>query len=160
MPPDRSPDDHEADDHEVLERAATDDGFRRELEEWRDAAIAAERATGEREETLEEAERHVIFRIGRMSLGAVLVVLGVALLVLPGPGFLCMAAGLAILAKDVPFADRWLQKVRRRLPEGEEGELSKGFIIGCVISGVVLLGASIWFTFFRGDFDVPYLPLI
>ena len=132
----------------------------RDREAWHEAAIAAEMATGEREETVEAAERHLLFRIGRMTLGAVLVLLGVAMLVLPGPGLLCMAAGLALLAQDVPFADRWLQKVRRRLPEGEDGELSKGFIIGCCVSGVVLLGISIWFTFFRGDLDIPYVPFI
>lgn len=132
----------------------------RELEEWRRAAIAAELATGEKEETVEAAQRHIVFRIGRMTLGGVLVILGLAMLLLPGPGFLCMAAGLALLAQDVPFADRWLQKVRKRLPEGEDGELSKGFIIGCCVSGVVLLGISIWFTFFRGDLDIPYLPII
>ena len=132
----------------------------RDREAWHEAAIAAEMATGEREETVEAAERHLLFRIGRMTLGAVLVLLGVAMLVLPGPGLLCMAAGLALLAQDVPFADRWLQKVRRRLPEGEDGELSKGFIIGCCVSGVVLLGISIWFTFFRGDLDIPYVPFL
>src|SRR4051812_22259501 len=58
------------------------------VERLRDAAIAAELATGKREETVGAAERHVLRRLARMALGSLLVVVGVVMLVLPGPGWL------------------------------------------------------------------------
>jgi hypothetical protein len=39
--------------------------------------------------------------------------IGVALLVLPGPAFIVIPVGLAILASDYAWARRWLRKVRR-----------------------------------------------
>jgi Putative transmembrane protein (PGPGW) len=40
-------------------------------------------------------------RFPRMFLGLVITVIGVVLVPLPGPGWVIMAAGLSILAKDV-----------------------------------------------------------
>ncbi|MBM3881785.1 MAG: hypothetical protein FJ387_19020 [Verrucomicrobia bacterium] len=48
-------------------------------------------------------------------LGGTVLAFGVALLVLPGPAFLVIPAGLAILALEFAWARRWLQQVRRRL---------------------------------------------
>jgi len=77
------------------------------------------------------------------------VALGMALLVLPGPGWLVIAAGLALLSQDVPFAARLLHRVRRRLPEGEDGRLSVPFIVVCSAGGIVLMSFSVWWTFLR-----------
>jgi hypothetical protein len=46
--------------------------------------------------------------------GWVLVAAGVAALVLPGPGLLCLVAGLALLAVHYPWAKRMLQPVKTR----------------------------------------------
>ena len=40
-----------------------------------------------------------------MSLGTLLLVAGVLMLALPGPGWITIAAGLAVLAKDVAWAE-------------------------------------------------------
>jgi tellurite resistance protein TerC len=40
-------------------------------------------------------------------------VIGVALLILPGPAFIVIPVGLAILASEYAWARRWLTKVRR-----------------------------------------------
>jgi hypothetical protein len=53
-------------------------------------------------------------RWGRLSVGWVLLVLGVAALVLPGPGLLMIAAGLAILSQQYLWARRRLAPVRAR----------------------------------------------
>ena len=45
--------------------------------------------------------------------GATVLLIGVALLVLPGPAFIVIPVGLAILATEYPRARRWLKKVRR-----------------------------------------------
>ena len=50
-------------------------------------------------------------RITRIAGGLILLVVGLFMLVLPGPGILTIAAALAVLAKDIPAAGRvrdWL----------------------------------------------------
>jgi uncharacterized protein (TIGR02611 family) len=46
-------------------------------------------------------------------IGVTVVLIGVALLVLPGPAFIVIPVGLAILATEYAWARRWLKKVRR-----------------------------------------------
>jgi len=45
--------------------------------------------------------------------GATVLLIGVALLVLPGPAFIVIPIGLAILATEYVWARRWLKKVRQ-----------------------------------------------
>jgi uncharacterized protein (TIGR02611 family) len=45
--------------------------------------------------------------------GATVMLIGIALLVLPGPAFVMIPVGLAILATEYAWARRWLKKVRR-----------------------------------------------
>jgi uncharacterized protein (TIGR02611 family) len=52
--------------------------------------------------------------------GLAVVALGIALLPLPGPGFLVIAAGLAILATEFEWAERWLDRVRDRAIQAAE----------------------------------------
>jgi tellurite resistance protein TerC len=46
-------------------------------------------------------------------IGATVLLIGVTLLVLPGPAFIVIPVGLAILASEYAWARRWLRKVRR-----------------------------------------------
>ncbi len=50
-------------------------------------------------------------------LGLSVVVVGVVMLVTPGPAFVVIPAGLAILATEFYWARRLLQEVRRRIEE-------------------------------------------
>src|SRR6058998_2867073 len=45
--------------------------------------------------------------------GATVLLIGVALLILPGPAFIVIPVGLAILASEYAWARRWLRKARR-----------------------------------------------
>jgi tellurite resistance protein TerC len=45
--------------------------------------------------------------------GATALLIGIALLVLPGPAFIVIPVGLAILATEYAWARRWLEKSRR-----------------------------------------------
>ena len=54
-------------------------------------------------------------KIAIAAVGFPVVAVGIALLVLPGPGLLVIAAGLAILSLEFEFADRYLKNVRKRL---------------------------------------------
>jgi tellurite resistance protein TerC len=49
--------------------------------------------------------------------GGLLLIAGAAMLVLPGPGLLVIAAGLALLATEFVWARRLLDRVRARLPK-------------------------------------------
>ena len=45
-------------------------------------------------------------------LGGTVLAIGIALIVLPGPAFIVIPAGLAILAIEFAWARRWLNKAR------------------------------------------------
>ncbi len=51
-------------------------------------------------------------RIGIFILGGTVLLIGIALLVLPGPAFIVIPAGLAILALEFAWAKRWLERVK------------------------------------------------
>lgn len=53
-------------------------------------------------------------RIARIGAGLGLVLLGITLLVLPGPGILTIAGGLAILSVDFVWARRLLDWMKAR----------------------------------------------
>jgi uncharacterized protein (TIGR02611 family) len=55
----------------------------------------------------------VVKRVIVSVVGATVLLIGVALLVLPGPAFIVIPIGLAILASEYAWARRWLRKVRR-----------------------------------------------
>ena len=124
-------------------------GRRERFEEFEKAASEAEFETGRREESIAEAKRHILIRIGRVFLGTIVVIAGLLMLPLPGPGMLTIAAGLALLASDVPFARKLLENVRKRLPADADGKVSKPVVIGGLIVSVVTVTSSLWWTFFR-----------
>jgi len=120
--------------------------FRKRL---RDAALEAELQTGDREDTVAEARAHITIRLARMTSGTVLLLAGVAMLALPGPGWLVIALGLGVLAKDVAWADRTLDRVRKRLPADADGKISRPLLYGSIAVAVVVMGASLWWSFLR-----------
>ena len=52
-------------------------------------------------------------RISIAVLGGTVVLIGVAMIVLPGPAFVVIPAGLAILGLEFAFARRWLRRVKQ-----------------------------------------------
>lgn len=89
--------------------------------------------------------RHPIAaRIGAGVVGGLLVLVGILLLVLPGPGLLLVLAGLLVLARQFPAADRYVDPVRRRALEAAEQSVSSPVRIGfSVLVGVALIVAGI-----------------
>ncbi len=55
-------------------------------------------------------------RTTRIASGTGLVILGIVLLPLPGPGWVTIGAGLAVLSRDVEWAGRTLDWLKARLP--------------------------------------------
>jgi len=65
-----------------------------------------------RSDTLAHRSWRVARRIAIGVVGSTVVLIGVAMIVLPGPAFVVIPAGLAILAIEFAWARRWLQRVR------------------------------------------------
>jgi len=63
-------------------------------------------------------------RVGVTLLGAVLVLAGLAMFVLPGPGILVVIAGLAVLATEYVWAAVMLERAKRYAKKG--GGMAKG----------------------------------
>jgi hypothetical protein len=88
--------------------------------------------------------------------GGVVFLVGVALLVLPGPGLLLVLAGLLILASEFPTLERYIDPVRDRAMKAAEDSVSSPLrIAGSVLAGLGLFAAGIiW-----GLRVFPWLPL-
>lgn len=112
-----------------------------------DAAIAAELETGRREGTVADARRSILRRVGRLAAGSFLVLAGLVMWVLPGPGLLTIAAGLLVLSRDFPWAARMLERVRTRLPRDEQGQTHRGVVVASVSLAVLSVGGSVAFLF-------------
>ena len=76
--------------------------------------------------------RETIRFIGRNSkrvavtiVGFALVVAGLVMLVLPGPGLLVIIAGLAVLATEYVWAERMLNLARRKAAQAKDKVLRK-----------------------------------
>ena len=137
------------DHHGLLDRL---DDFKDRIEE---AAIEAEFATGEREETVEEARSNALVRIARMTLGFIVVIIGIIALPLPGPGWLIIAAGLTILSRDVAWAERLLRYIRKRVPGiPEDGKIPPSSLATMALVTLAAVSASLWWTLGRGSDDI------
>ena len=55
----------------------------------------------------------IVKRVIVSVVGATVLLIGIALLVLPGPAFIVIPVGLAILATEYAWARRWLKRARR-----------------------------------------------
>jgi uncharacterized protein (TIGR02611 family) len=64
-------------------------------------------------------------RIAVSVIGFVLVLVGLVLLVLPGPGVLLVIAGLAVLASEYVWAQRALNFARRKATQAKDRALGR-----------------------------------
>lgn len=76
--------------------------------------------------------------------GAILLLAGVALLVLPGPGLLLVLAGMIVLARAFPRLERHVEPVRARAMQAAEESVSSPWrLVGSLLTGAVLVGAGV-----------------
>lgn len=94
-------------------------------------------------------------RVTMSIVGGVVFLIGIALLVLPGPGLLLVLAGLIILAGVFPTLERHVDPVRERAMKAAQDSVSSPLrIAGSVVVGLGLLaGGVIW-----GLKLFPWLP--
>lgn len=86
--------------------------------------------------------------------GVLVLVIGIVLLVLPGPGLLLVLAGLLILASEFPKLERYVDPVRDRAMKAAEDSVSSPLrIAGSVLAGLALIAAGVVWGL------VPGLPL-
>jgi len=97
-------------------------------------------------------------RIAAAVLGGLLTLAGIALLVLPGPGFVVIAAGLAVLATQFEWAKKYLDQAKGRASAGVEqvrhSWLQAAFAGLC---GLVLVGIGIVDL---AGLDVPFVNAV
>jgi hypothetical protein len=115
-------------------------------QQFREAALRAEYATGERERTAAQAQRRILTRVATIFAGTTVCLIGLAMLVLPGPGVVVLIIGLGILAQEVAWADRLLDEVKRRA-HVDKLERQPGWIKAVAIVGAVCaaLASTVWF---------------
>jgi Putative transmembrane protein (PGPGW) len=86
--------------------------------------------------------------------GGVVLMVGIVLLVLPGPGLLLILAGLLILSNQFPAVEKYVDPVEKRALKAAEDSVSSPLrIAGSVLAGAALIAAGVvWWT-------NPRLPL-
>jgi Putative transmembrane protein (PGPGW) len=83
-------------------------------------------------------------RFATAIIGGSLTLIGIVLLVLPGPGFVLIAAGLAVLAREFTWAARPLDYAKKRAHEGMDiVARSWFFAVADALAGLVLIAAGI-----------------
>ena len=99
-----------------------------------------------------------LYRWGFVLVGAVVLLVGVAMLVLPGPAFVVIPIGLAILSLEFEWAEKLLE---RALIKGEEARRKAAAatpaqkrltVAGAVLAAAACLAAVLLW-------DIPYLPV-
>lgn len=86
-------------------------------------------------------------RTGSEALGWTLVVLGVFMLVLPGPGLLGMFAGIALLARHYTWADRLVEPLEEKAVEAAKYGVATIPRIIVSVLGIIWVAAVglVWF---------------
>ncbi|MBY8850107.1 PGPGW domain-containing protein [Saccharothrix longispora] len=83
-------------------------------------------------------------KVGVVAAGGALLVVGVLLLVLPGPGLLLVLAGLVVLASEFPALERYVDPVRDRAMKAAEDSVASPLrLAGSVLAGLLLIAAGV-----------------
>jgi uncharacterized protein (TIGR02611 family) len=101
--------------------------------------------------------RNRLYRIGFAALGFVVLTAGVVMLVTPGPGIPVLILGLAMLALEFAWAERWLDRIATKAEQAVD-EVTKGSPLrralvlgaGLAVAAVGLALLVFW--------DIPYVP--
>jgi uncharacterized protein (TIGR02611 family) len=113
---------------------------------------------GVRERREKHLERSRIVRIVVAIFGFLVVLAGLAMLVLPGPGLLVIAIGLGILALEFVWAERLLERTVDKMEDAADtvkrsSRLQQALAVAllALATGGLVTAAILW--------DVPLLPV-
>ncbi len=120
------------------------------------------RAQQMRERLAERRAAHVrrsrFYRIGFAIAGAMVTLAGIAMLVTPGPAFVVIPIGLAMLALEFAWAERllrralsWAESASRSANEQSTGRKVAAGVAFAVVVGAAVTAAILW--------DIPVLPV-
>jgi hypothetical protein len=99
---------------------------------------------------------HLLKRFAVTLVGVALLLLGAAMMVLPGPGILVIVGGLALLATEYVWARRLLKTARAKAEEVQEAAVASPLrTAGTLVFGVGLLAVGLAMVFLR-DVDLPF----
>ncbi|GAA0950607.1 TIGR02611 family protein [Actinocorallia libanotica] len=102
---------------------------------------------------------YTTWRIGVFTVGAVVLLAGVVMMVMPGPGMLAIVVGLAILATEFVWAQRALGKAKAAAERAKEKALDprarRRNIILAVLLGLVCAAALIAYLYYVGT-ELPW----
>ena len=103
-------------------------------------------------------ERRRLVRIAAAIGGFLIVIVGIIMIPLPGPGLLVVAAGLAVLALEFAWAEQLLERTVDRISDAGEkvrtaSRLEQTLLVffGAVVAAGALTVVYLW--------DVPVLPV-
>ena len=83
-------------------------------------------------------------RVTVLVAGGALVLLGIVLLILPGPGLLLVLAGLVVLSTEFPAVGRYIGPVQHRAMQAAEQSVSSPLRLTLsVLAGLTLIGLGI-----------------
>ncbi len=100
---------------------------------------------------------HLLKRFAVTIVGGALLVVGVAMMILPGPGILLIVAGLAVLATEYVWARTLLVRAKKQAQKVQEAAVaSKARTAGSLLFALVLAGLGLWMLLVD-DVDWPVL---
>jgi uncharacterized protein (TIGR02611 family) len=112
---------------------------------------------GIRERRERHLERNRVLRIGFAVFGFLVVLAGLAMLVLPGPGLIVIAIGLGILALEFAWAERLLERTVDRMEEAadtvKKASRTQQLLLAAATAAVsvgVVVAVLLW--------DIPFVP--
>lgn len=96
------------------------------------------------------------WRLSVLAIGTVIVLAGVAMLVLPGPGLLTIFVGLAVLGSEFHWAQRLLGWVRARFERAAEQALDPAVRRRnqAILAGI-LVGLAVGTWWYVGTYGLP-----
>jgi uncharacterized protein (TIGR02611 family) len=112
---------------------------------------------GIRERRERHLERNRVLRIGFAVFGFVVVLAGLAMLVLPGPGLVVIAIGLGILALEFAWAERLLERTVDRMEEAAD-TVKKASRAQQLLLAAATAAASVGVVVAVLLWDIPFVP--
>ncbi|MFH7597994.1 TIGR02611 family protein [Streptomyces racemochromogenes] len=102
---------------------------------------------------------HLSWQVGVFVVGLAVIGAGIAMLVLPGPGWVAIFAGLAIWATEFAWAHLVLRWTKRKVSEAAQKALDPKVRRRNIIltsAGLVIAGALVGFYLWKYGFTLPW----
>lgn len=111
-----------------------------------------------KERKVSHRERHPVYRATFVLAGVTCLVAGAAMLVLPGPAFVVIPIGLALLALEFTWAETLLDRSLREAAKAQH-KAAQTTALQRVLAGVATVLAAAAFVAVAVMYDVPLLPV-